>query len=102
MSSHELGKAKIKGAPFIDGRFKRILKVKMAEIIAVGLWLTVGEVGEGVGGTAVPNDVHPQVESHEVLGGKVDSGHLEFQKVINSNEIILWLAVHKELLFDRD
>jgi hypothetical protein len=74
----------------------------MAEIIAVGLWLTVGEIGERVDGTAVPNNVHPQVESHEVLGDEVDSGHLEFQKVINFNEISLCLAVHKELLFDRD
>lgn len=75
----------------------------MAEIIAVRPWLTVGEVGETADRAGLTNDVHPQVESHKVLGGKVDGGHLKFQKIINSNEIILWwLVVREELLFHRD
>jgi len=74
----------------------------VAEIIIVRLWLTGGEGGES--GAVLTDDVHPQVESHKVLGGgKVDGGHLKFQKIINSNEIILrWLAVREELLFNRD
>jgi len=78
----------------------------MTEIIIVRFLLTGGHVGESIaGGVVVTDDVHPQVESHKVLGGcKVDGGHLKFQKIINSNEIILWwwLAVREELLFDRD
>lgn len=58
----------------------------MAEIMGVRLGLTVGEVE---GAVALPNYVHAEVESHKVLGRKVDSGHLKFEKIINSNEIIL-------------
>jgi len=78
----------------------------MTEIIIVRFWLTGGHIGESIAcGALVTDDVHPQVESHKVLRGcKVDGGHLKFQKIINSNEIILWwwLAVREELLFHRD
>lgn len=75
----------------------------MAEIIGEGLWLTVGETGQGARRRAVlTNYVHPQVESQQVLGGKVDAGHLKFQKIINSDEIILWGLAREKFLFDRD
>jgi len=69
----------------------------VAEISAISsAWLTVGEVFEvicGDHGAVLSDNVHAQVESHQVLGGKVDGGNLKFQKIINSNEIILgWLA----------
>lgn len=49
----------------------------MTEIIIVRLWQTGGQVGESARGAVLTDDVHPQVESHKVLGGgKVDGGHL--------------------------